>query len=116
MRARIDFFSFTERAMNAGTFMQSLLWCCTSCGFVYRGGQPAMECPVCGAYKTAFVDIPQHIEAALVEEFGEDLTNSAAARKERLKRAREGGFMSHHRVQGRMTKAVHQARDSRKSF
>jgi rubredoxin len=102
--------------MKAGTFMQSLLWCCTSCGFVHKGGQPFMECPICEAYKTAFVDIPQHIEAELIDEFGEDMTNSAEARDARLKMAREGGYLSNVRVKGRMTEAVHDAKDSRKYY
>lgn len=96
--------------------MQSLLWCCTSCGFVYRGGQPAMECPICEAYKSAFVDIPQHIEAQLIEEFGDELTNSSAAREKRLTMARTGGFFANVRVKGRMTETVHDNQDSRKNY
>lgn len=99
--------------MKAGTFMQSLQWCCASCGFTHNGGQPFMECPICEAYKTSFVDLPQHIEAELREEFGED-TNTAAARKRRLEMAREAGLLKRNRVRGRQTSAVHADGDSRK--
>ncbi len=33
--------------MNANSYMHSVLWCCTSCGFVLETGQPHMECPIC---------------------------------------------------------------------
>ncbi len=100
--------------MKAGVYMQSLIWCCGSCGFTLKGGQPSMECPICEAYKASNIDIPQHIEAALIEEFGADLTNSAEARKKRLQLLEEGGYRKKSRLKGRVTEAVHQAGDSRK--
>lgn len=102
--------------MKAGTFMQSLLWCCTSCGFLRAGGQPTMECPLCEAYKTSFIDTPQHIEAQLRETFGADNTNSAAARAERLRIVREDGYLRTNRVRGRMTEAVHRPSASRQTI
>ncbi|TVQ96057.1 MAG: hypothetical protein EA398_16455 [Deltaproteobacteria bacterium] len=96
--------------MNASTYMQSLLWCCSSCGFVYQGGQPKMECPICEAYKTSFIDSPQHIEAEIRETFGDDLANSAEARDARLARLREGGHLRGFRVKGRVVEAVNHDR------
>lgn len=102
--------------MKAGTFMQSLLWCCTSCGFMRAGGQPLMECPICEAYKTSFIDTPQHIEAELIRQFGEGNTNHADARAQRLTILREQGLLKNHRVRGRFTKAVHRPNASRTSL
>lgn len=102
--------------MKAGTFMQSLLWCCTSCGFMRQGGQPTMECPICEAYKTSFIDTPQHIEAELRGEFGDDTTNTAQARAKRLTLLNEGGYLRTHRVRGRMTEAVHIPAASRQTI
>lgn len=102
--------------MKAGTFMQSLLWCCTSCGFMRAGGQPVMECPICEAYKTSFIDTPQHIEAELIDRFGEDNTNTAAARAERLNILRDRGLIKTYRIRGRATKAVHKPTQSRTNF
>lgn len=98
--------------MNASTYMQSLLWCCSSCGFVIKGGQPKMECPICEAYKTAFIDIPQHVEAEVRGDFGEDLANSADARNARLAKLREGGHLRGFRVKGRFVEAVHHDRQA----
>lgn len=102
--------------MKTGTFMQSLLWCCTSCGFMRQGGQPIMECPICEAYKTAFIDTPQHLEAQLRETHGEDATNTADARAQRLELLREGGYLRTNRVRGRMTEAVHIPAASRRTI
>lgn len=100
--------------MKAQPFMQSLLWCCTSCGFMRAGGQPVMECPICEAYKSAFIDSPQQIEAQLLDTYGEGNTNTADARRERLTLLRASGHLSHYRVRGRSTKAVHQPTESRR--
>lgn len=99
--------------MNAKPYMHSVLWCCTSCGFVLEGRQPHMECPICGAYKSAYIDSPAHIEAELREEFGE-LSNGADARKARLTRLREGGYTRTYRLKGRCTEAVHHPDESRR--
>jgi len=61
-----------------------------------------MECPICEAYKSSFIDTPQHIEAQLREEFGDDNTNSAPARAKRLLVLREGGYLRTNRIRGRM--------------
>lgn len=47
---------------STDTFMYALLWTCASCGFMKEGGQPKMECPMCAAYKTSFIALPQHLE------------------------------------------------------
>lgn len=100
--------------MNANSYMHSVLWCCTSCGFVLETGQPHMECPICEAYKTSFIDTPGHIEAAIREQFG-DLPNAAEARSRRLELLREGGYTRRFRLKGRITEAVHGDGDSRTS-
>ena len=98
--------------MNADTYMQAMLWCCSSCGFTFAGQQPHMECPICEAYKTSFIDIPQHVEKDIREEFG-DLSNGTEARKARLAALREGGHLRTFRIKGRFTEAVHRHGDSR---
>lgn len=100
-------------AMNANSYMHSILWCCSSCGFVLEGGQPTMECPICEAYKSAFIDTPAHVEAELRNEFG-DLHNGAEGRAARLTKLREGGFLKNYRVKGRFTIAVNGSTESRK--
>lgn len=102
--------------MKAGTFMQTLLWCCTSCGFMRQGGQPTMECPICEAYKTSFIDTPQHVESQLIDTFGAGNTNVAAARAERLQVLRTEGYIKTNRVRGRMTEAVHKPAASRRTI
>ena len=102
--------------MKAGTFMQTLVWCCSSCGFVHHGGQPFMECPICEAYKTSFIDIPQHIEAAVIAEFGADGLNSAGARQRRRELVREGGYARTFRLKGRVTEAVNRDGASRRPY
>jgi len=99
--------------MKADSYMHSVLWCCTSCGFVIEGGQPFMECSICEAYKSSFIDTPGHTEAAVREEFG-DLYNSAEARQARLRQLRAGGFLRNFRIKGRVTEAVNHAKESRK--
>ena len=67
------------------SYMQAMLWTCTSCGFVYQGGQPKMECPVCEAYKSAFVDLPQHLEREIRTELAGLPPNHRDCRKMRLR-------------------------------
>ena len=98
--------------MNANTYMQALLWCCASCGFTFAGNQPHMECPICEAYKTSFIDIPQHIEEQVRGDH-KDMINTDAARKQRLELLRAGGFTKRFRVKGRVTESVHASADSR---
>lgn len=83
-------------------FNQALLWTCTSCGFVWEGGQPHMECPSCGAYKTSFIDIPQHIEAKVRTGLKKNQSpNNTNAREQRLTLMAEEGVAQQFRVKGR---------------
>lgn len=102
--------------MAAGTYMQSVLWCCTSCGFIVQFGQPNYECPLCEAYKSAFIDTPQHIERQLVEKHGEGNTNTAEARAERLKILHEQGFMKNSIHRSRQLESVFVTKTSRKTI
>ncbi|MFT6395857.1 MAG: hypothetical protein ACJAYU_000599 [Bradymonadia bacterium] len=99
--------------MKADTYMHSILWCCTSCGFILEGGQPMMECAICESYKDSFIDSPAHVEAEIRSTHGE-LFNAAAARAERLEKLREGGYLRSYRMKGRFTEAVNAADQSRK--
>lgn len=99
--------------MKAETYMHSVLWCCNSCGFLLEGGQPTMECPICEAYKSSFIDSPAHVEAAVRADHG-DLFNGADARAQRLQLLKEGGYLRSFRLKGRSTSAVHDAQASRK--
>jgi hypothetical protein len=71
-----------------------------------------MECPICEAYKTSFIDTPGHVEAEIRETHG-DLPNRAEARAERLDKLRAGGFLRSFRVKGRFTLAVNDEDPSR---
>ncbi len=83
-------------------FNMALLWTCTSCGFVWQGGQPHMECPSCEAYKTAFIDIPQHLEAKVREGLKKDQAfNCTEARQQRLELMTQEGVDKRFRVKGR---------------
>ena len=99
--------------MNSTPLMQTMIWTCGSCGFAIEGKAPHMECPVCEAYKSSFVDIPQHVEVAVRDAFGADNANSAEARRDRLARLREGGYIRSARLRGRRPKAVHGSGHSR---
>ena len=99
--------------MNANPYMHSVLWCCSSCGFVMEGGQPFMECSICEAYKSSFIDSPAHVEAEIREAHGE-MFNGADARGERLEKLRAGGYLRNFRIKGRFTEAVNQAKQSRR--
>jgi hypothetical protein len=98
--------------MNAGNYMHSICWVCTSCGFLLESGQPHMECPICESYKECFVNTPAHIEADIRTRFP-DASNSAPARAERLATLRSKGFLKKFRVKGRYTELVNRANDSR---
>jgi rubredoxin len=99
--------------MKADAYMQSILWCCSSCGFVLDGGQPTMECAICESYKDAFIDSPAHVESEIRDTHGE-LFNGSAARAERLEKLRAGGYLRSFRVKGRITEAVNAPDSSRK--
>jgi hypothetical protein len=77
-----------------------------TCGFVYEGGQPKMECPVCESYKTNFIDIPQHLEAIVREEFDEVPPNHQDARARRLALMDENDVRKKHRARGRVLPAA----------
>lgn len=83
-------------------FMQALLWTCKSCGFVYEGGQPKQNCPVCEAYKTSFIDIPQHLEAQVREAHPDKSFNHGECRTMRLELMKEHDVDSRNRVAGRV--------------
>jgi hypothetical protein len=100
--------------MNANSYMHSICWVCTSCGFLLEGGQPHMECPICESYKDAFIDTPAHLEAAVRKEFG-DAFNSADARRTRLRQLAEQGYTRKFRVKGRVTELVNVDSASRKN-
>ncbi len=80
----------------------ALLWTCTHCGFVKEGGQPHMECPSCEAYKTSFIDLPQHLEVAVRDKLGKKkLPNCTEGRQMRLALMQEHGFHQKFQVKGR---------------
>jgi rubredoxin len=87
-------------------FMQALLWTCKSCGFVYEGGQPKQNCPFCEAYKTNFIDLPQHLEATVREAHPDKPFNHAECRTMRLELMQESGAQSSFRVAGRVLPTV----------
>ncbi len=88
------------------TYLHAMIWTCTSCGFSYFGGQPKMECPACGAYKTAFIDIPQHIEQKVREELGENPPNHKENRARRLELMEEHDVRANNRAAGRVLPAA----------
>ena len=83
-------------------YFQALLWTCTSCGFIFEGGQPQMECLACEAYKTAFIDIPQHIEQQVREQFPDVPPNHIDCRNRRLELLHASGQHRAFRVSGRV--------------
>ena len=83
-------------------FMQALLWTCKSCGFAYEGGQPKQNCPMCEAYKTSFIDFPQHLEAKIREAHPDKSFNHAECREMRRKLLEEHGVDKKNRVAGRV--------------
>ena len=89
-------------SLGFDSYMQAMLWTCTSCGFVFQGGQPKMECPACEAYKSAFVDLPQHLEREIRTEFEELPPNHRDCRKRRLELMEESGVQKNARFAGRI--------------
>lgn len=83
-------------------YMQAMLWTCKSCGFVYEGGQPKQNCPVCESYKTSFIDLPQHLEAQVREAHPDKSFNHIDCRTMRLKLMKEAGVGSSFRLAGRV--------------
>ncbi len=89
-----------------GRYMQAMLWTCTTCGFTYEGGQPKMECPVCESYKTAFIDIPQHIEQEVRTTHPDVPFNHRDCRALRLELMQQNGVRQKNRVAGRVLPAA----------
>lgn len=54
-----------------------------------EGDQPHMECPICEGYKANFIDIPQHIERTVREEFPDKQPNHRSCRDRRLELMQE---------------------------
>lgn len=97
--------SLSEKESAVSTyqpFMQALLWTCKSCGFVYEGGQPKQNCPMCESYKTSFIDFPQHLEAQIREAHPDKSFNHAECRAMRRELMEEHNVDAHNRVAGRI--------------
>lgn len=88
------------------TYMSAMLWTCKHCGFIYEGGQPKMECPVCESYKTSFIDFPQHLEREIRTEFSEVPPNHRDCRAKRLELMEEHNVDAKNRVAGRVLPAA----------
>jgi rubredoxin len=87
---------------NLAPYTMALLWTCTQCGFVKEGGQPHMECPSCESYKTAFVNLPQHLENEIRAGLKKNQSfNSTAAREQRLALVEAHGVRQRFQVKGR---------------
>ena len=100
--------------MSTVSYLQTMIWCCSSCGFTLEGGQPHMECPICESYKECFIDIPQQVESRIRAEFGDDNANSAEARAARRNILAAEGLTRRFRIKGRYNLPVHDPRPSRK--
>jgi rubredoxin len=83
-----------------------MLWTCTSCGYLIEGRQPMYECPICEAYKTSFIDIPQHIEREIREANPKLPHNHQTCRTTRVERIKRDGLKSKRRAAGRVLPAV----------
>lgn len=88
------------------TFMQAMLWTCRNCGFQLEGGQPPYECPICEAYKTNFMDIPQHLERELREAHAALPPNHAQMREARVALIKEHNLDRKRRAAGRILPAA----------
>ncbi len=86
--------------------MHAMLWTCSCCGFLYEGGQPKMECPVCESYKTAFIDLPQHLEREIRTAFPDVPPNHRDCRAQRLALMIEHGVKGKSTVAGRVLPAA----------
>ena len=91
---------------NYQPFMQAMLWTCKTCGFTYEGGQPKQNCPSCEAYKTSFIDFPQHLEAQIREAHPDKPFNHSECRKMRMELMKEHGVTSSFNVAGRVLPSV----------
>lgn len=89
------------KASKIAPYTMALLWTCTSCGFLKEGGQPHMECPSCEAYKTSFINLPQHLEDEIRAGLKKAHFNCTAAREQRLQMMSEQGFLKKFQVKGR---------------
>lgn len=87
-------------------YMHAMLWTCTSCGYVIEGRQPMYECPLCEAYKTAFIDIPQHIEREIRDANASLPFNHATCRAQRVERIKRDKLKLKRRAAGRVLPAV----------
>jgi rubredoxin len=83
-------------------YFQALLWACTSCGHVLDGGQPKMECEICEAYKTSYIDIPQDLEATVRQEFPDLPPGHVKCRERRLELMKAGDIGRKSHVAGRV--------------
>lgn len=83
-------------------FMQAMLWTCKTCGFLYEGGQPKQNCPVCESYKTSFIDLPQHLEGKIRAAYPDKSFNHADCRAMRKELMKEAGVLNSYRVAGRV--------------
>jgi hypothetical protein len=61
-----------------------------------------MECPVCEAYKSAFVDLPQHLEREIRTEFENLPPNHRDCRKMRLRLMDDSDVRKNTRLAGRI--------------
>jgi hypothetical protein len=61
-----------------------------------------MECPSCQAYKTSYINLPQHIEVEIRAGLKKgEQPNSIAGRQQRLALMREHGVLDSFHVKGR---------------
>lgn len=88
------------------TYMHAMLWTCSTCGFLYEGGQPKMECPVCESYKTGFIDFPQHLEREIRTAFPDVPPNHRDCRAKRVALMQEHGIKAKARFAGRVLPAA----------
>lgn len=93
-------------SFSSKPYMQAMLWTCVSCGFLLEGGQPPYECPICEAYKTSFIDLPQHIEKMIRDEHTEIPPNHQTCRTQRLALMLEHGVAKKRRAAGRILPAA----------
>lgn len=90
----------------SNTYMHAMLWTCTSCGYLLEGRQPMYECPLCEAYKSAYIDIPQHIEQEIRTANASLPVNHATCRATRVERIKRDKLKLKNRAAGRVLPAV----------
>lgn len=54
-------------------------WKCGACGYIYTGGDPPENCPVCGAPNSRFAEIPAPGEETVNGQDGQETSGLAAA-------------------------------------